>query len=214
MAYQSAANIVTRGILWSAFLPVHAPTARLRFTFPRQQLQAVRIVQTSFAGDTWSIHEFRAIDGARELPGDARWRATADPFPWGIEKAFDGNPVTFWVCGETLRPGQFVQVDFPAPVTADAVLLEAAPNQPGLRLKLEGRNAADQWKPLAAAPEVSEVAGGDYRQAASVELRKRGIDYLLLFDDEFGADEFRAHTDAWGMRLAGEYRGARLYQLP
>jgi hypothetical protein len=58
------------------------------------------------------------------------------------------------------------------------------------------------------------VEGVDYRQTASAELRRRGIDYLLMFDDEFGADEFRRNSGAWGMRLAGEYKGARLYQVP
>ncbi len=174
----------------------------------------MRIVQTNFAGDVWSIHELRVIDGARELTRDLRWRATANPYPWNIEQAFDGNPLTFWVSGEPLRPGQFVQLDFAGMQTVDAVLLEAAPNQPGLRLKLEGQDAAGEWKPLAAAPEVSDVGAGDYRQAASAELRKRGIDYLLVFDDEFGADEFRRNTARWGMRPVGEYRGARLYQLP
>ena len=92
--------------------------------------------------------------------------------------------------------------------------MEAAPNQPGLRLRLDGQDPAGQWKTLAAAPEISDAPAVDRRRAASAELRKRGIDYLIMFDGEFGADEFRQNTDAWGMRMVSEYKGARLYQLP
>jgi dolichyl-phosphate-mannose-protein mannosyltransferase len=214
VAYQSAGNIVTRLLLWSGFLPVHAPKARLQFTFPRQSLRAVRLVQTNLAPSAWSIHELRLLDGTRELARDSRWRATADPSPWGIEQALDRNPVTFWICGENLRPGQFMQVDFAEAEAMDNLLLEAAPNQPDLRLRLEGQDAGGVWRRLSETPELTEIADLDYRRSVSAEVRKRGIDYLLMFDGEFGADEFRRNTEAWGMRLAGEYRGGRLYQLP
>jgi len=213
VAYQSAANLVMQRILWSAFLPVHAPSMRLRFDFPRQSLRAVRVVQTSSGKDVWSLHEMHLLDGAGELDRTG-WSATAEPFPWNIEQVFDGNPVTFWICGEPLRSGQFVQVNFRSAESADTVILESAPNQFGARLKLEGQDTAGQWKSLALEPEMTQGAEADYRQAASAELRKRGIDYLLLFDNEFGADEFRRNTAAWGLRLAGEYKGARLYRLP
>ena len=169
--------------------------------------------------DTWSIHEFRIYDGERELPRAAGWRLTAQPYPWGIQDAFDNSLVTFWLCGETLKPGQFVAVDFHGEQTADSVVLEAAPNQWAVRLKLEGRvdgcGTAGRWQPLAAAATPGDAPRPlGLRRAVADELKRRGIDYLLVFDTDNGADDLRLNADLWGMRAVGDYKGARLYQLP
>ena len=52
------------------------------------------------------------------------------------------------------------------------------------------------------------------RSAATQELKRRGIDYLLVIDGEFCADDLRRNTGLWGISQVGEYRGARLYRLP
>jgi hypothetical protein len=215
VAHQSSENVRSREILWTAFTPDYQPTWRLRFLFPRQPLRAARVVQTNSGADLWSIHELRVFDSARELPRDPRWRLHAQPYPWGIGDAFDGRLITFWKCGEALRPGQFVEVDFNEAQPADSVLIETAPNQWGIRLKLEGCDANGRWKLLAAEPRVSDApVPPGLRRAAAEELKRRGIDYLLVFDGEFGADDFGRNAGLWGIRQVGEYRGARLYQLP
>ncbi len=78
------------------------------------------------------------LDGPNELSRDPRWKFDAHPFPWGVQNAFDGRLATLWLCGETLHSGQFVSVEFPGPAMADAVVMETSPDQPSLRLKLEG----------------------------------------------------------------------------
>jgi hypothetical protein len=217
--YQSASNQIAGKILSTAAAPEYAPTWRLRFLFPRQTLRGLRVVQTNRGNrgseDTWSIHEFRIYDGERELPRAARWRLTAQPYPWGIQDAFDNSLVTFWLCGETLQPGQFVAVDFHGEQTADSVVLEAAPNQWAVRLKLEGQDAAGRWQLLAAAATPGDAPRPlGLRRAVADELKRRGIDYLLVFDTDNGADDLRLNADLWGMRAVGDYKGARLYQLP
>ncbi len=215
VAYQSAANIVSRYVLFSGFVPEHAPTWRLRFSFPRQPVRAIRVVQTNTGSDTWSIHELRIFDGAAELPRDPRWRLTAHPYPWGIGNIIDDRPLTFWMCGDTLDPGQFVEVDFGREQAADSVLIETAPNQSRIHLELQGRDGSGAWKRLASEPRIGDApAPPDLRRAAAEELKRRGIDYLLLFDGEFGSGDLQQHEDLWGVRQVGEYRGARLYQLP
>jgi hypothetical protein len=52
------------------------------------------------------------------------------------------------------------------------------------------------------------------RRAVADELKRRGIDYLLVFESDEGANDLRLNTDIWALRAVGEYRGARLYQLP
>jgi hypothetical protein len=212
--YQSAANQIAGKILWTAAAPEYVPTWRLRFRFPRQTVRALRVMQTNRGEDMWSIHEFRVYDGDRELTRAAAWRLTAQPYPWSIQDAFDNSLATFWLCGETLRPGQFVQVDFHGEETADSVVLEAAPNQWAARLKLEGQDAAGHWQVLANAPVAGDAPRPlGLRRAVTSELKLRGIDYLLVFDTDNGADDLRLNTDLWGLRAVGDDKGMRLYQL-
>jgi hypothetical protein len=209
-AYQAAGNIASRDILWSGFVAEHAPTRRLRFRFPRQQLDGVRVSRMATGAGSWSIHEIRLLDGTRELVRDA-WRATAHPFPWGADAVLDGRTASFWRCGDTLGAGQSVEVRFDAPQSADTMVVEAAPDQPEVRLQLEALDS----RVLAGAPEVEDVpVPAGMRHEAALELRRRGIGYLLAMDGEFGADDLRAHARDWGIREVGEYKGARVYQLP
>jgi hypothetical protein len=211
--YESAEGVADRATFFTGFAPDYAPTWQLRFSFPRQNLRALRVVQTSRGKDTWSVTDLRVFDGTRQL-SDAGWKWTAHPNPWESRNAGDGNPATFWLCGDTMRAGQFLEIDFPAPEAADSLRIDAAPNQWEIRLELEGRNEAGAWKRLSAAPESTQLpTPPNLRRAAAAELKRRGVDYLLLFDHEFGAADLRNNPE-WGVSEAGESRGARLYRLP
>ena len=216
VAYESAENVISQRILFMGFIPEYAPVWRLRFSFPRQPLRAVRVVQTNTAADIWNMHELRIFDGGREWPRDPHWRLTAHPDPWRLDNLMDGKLITFWICGDTLHPGQFVEADFGQPEPADSVRIETSPNQWGIRLQLEGQDAAGGWHRLASHPEILENAPTppDLRRTAAEELKRRGIDYLLMFDGEFGADDLQKNADLWGVHQVAEYQGARLYQLP
>jgi hypothetical protein len=212
--YQSAANQIAGKILWTAAAPEYGPTWRLRFRFPSQSLRALRVVQTATGDDTWSISEFRIYRGADELPRAPEWRLTAQPYPWGIQDAFDNSLVTFWLCGEKLKPGQFVQVDFHGEQTVDSVELEAAPNQWAERLRLEGLDASGRWTQLSAAPITGDAPRPiGLRRAVTQELKRRGIDYLLVFDTDNGADDVRLNADLWDLKEVGQQKRARLYEL-
>ena len=212
--YQSAANQIAGKILWTGLAPEYVPTWRLRFGFRRQALRGLRVVQTARGEDTWSIGEFRVYDGGRELARAPEWRLTAEPYPWGVQDAFDNSLATFWLCGEKLRPGQFVRVDFHGEQSADAVELEAAPNQWGERLRLEGQGADGRWRELAGAPAMGDAARPlGLRRAVTRELKRRGIDYLLVFDSDNGADDLRLNAGLWGLRLVGVEKRARLYEV-
>jgi hypothetical protein len=49
--------------------------------------------------------------------------------------------------------------------------------------------------------------------AAIAELKTRGIQYVLIHPGDFGADDFLRYPAAWGLRLAGEENGTRLYRI-
>jgi len=215
VVWESTENQISGRILQAAWDPQVQPTSRLRFAFPKQNLRAIRLVQTASANDLWTIHELRLFDGARELDRNPAWRLTADPYPWGIQDAFDNSPVTMWRSGEVLRPGMFVEVDFHRAEEADSVLIETAPDQPGLRLKLEGRDASGTWKPLADAPRTYDSAPPlGLRRAAALELKRRGIDYVLAFDVDRETEDLRRNPELWGVREAAHTKEARLFQLP
>ena len=165
--------------------------------------------------DFWSIHEFRISMATANCRARPQWRLTAQPYPWGVQDAFDNSLATFWICGDTLKPGQFVEVDFHGEQTADAVVMEAAPNQSGGALKLEGQDAAGRWQTAGrraharrrrrarwacAAPwPPNSSAAASTTCWSSIRLRRRRP---------------ALNADLWGVRPVGEYKGARLYQLP
>jgi hypothetical protein len=215
IGYESASNESLDRILKGAFAGGLQPTWRLRFDFPRQPLRAVRLEQTASGSDIWSIHELRILDQSHEVPRGTRWRLTADPFPWTVQEAFDNSPLTPWRSGEAIHPGMFVETDFGGVVQGDGVLIETSPDQSQIRLILKGMDEHGVWRVLCAAPKISDAPPPlGLRRAAVRELERRGVQYLLLFDGEFGADDFHANADLWGITQVGEVGGARLYRLP
>jgi len=213
--YESEENQIAGLMLQAAYNPELAPNWRLRFPFPRQPLGAIRLVETRTQDDQWRIHEVRLFDGPSERAPEARWRLTAQPAPWTVGDAFDGRTVTLWRCGETMRPGQFVEADFPEPLEADAVVVEADPGQWTAQLKLEGRDPSGAWKLLTPAPITSDaVPSPTLRSDTARELRRRDIGYLLSFENEPRTLDLRRHPELYGIREVARNRDARLYQLP
>jgi hypothetical protein len=52
------------------------------------------------------------------------------------------------------------------------------------------------------------------RRASMDELRRRGVDYILTFEDERETRDLRAHAELWGLREIAHYKETKLYQLP
>jgi hypothetical protein len=215
VGWQATENQICGLILQTAWDPQMQPTWRVRFAFPRQIIRGVRLIQTKDAPDLWNIHELRVYDGTRELERNPAWRLTADPYPWGIQDAFDNSLITMWRSGESLRAGAKVEVDFHRDEQADSLVLESAPDQPGLRLKLEGMDASGSWKLLTDNVQIYDAPVPlGLRRAAAHELKRRGIDYVLAFEDETITEDLRRHSDLWGFPQVKHTKEARLFQLP
>jgi len=172
-------------------------------------------VQTaSGAPDQWSIAEMRVFHGGKELPREPSWRLRARPNPWDVQLAFDNSRATRWKSWQTLFPGMFVEIDFGAGPTLDMVTLEYPRDQYKAQWKLEGETAPGVWKLLSDKPEDSDAAPlPELRRAAALELKARGVGYLLYYDRDFGADDLRRNRDMWGLTVVGETRQARLYRI-
>jgi hypothetical protein len=201
VGYQSAANVVSRRVWFTGFVPEHAPVWRASFRFQPRSATAIRVGSTR---PSWTLHELRIYLAYRELPRDS-WRTSAP-------EVLDGRQVSFWMANDLT---QSVEVVFPSTLAFDRVVLETAMDQPDARYTLEARDTAGRWEPLGAPTEFDQIAPPDnLRLQAAQELHRRGIDYLLLFDGEFGADDVRTRTAQWGVTQVTEYKGARLYKLP
>lgn len=220
-SFQSARNEKITDLLQIALYPDLRPGAISDFSFPRQPLSAVRVVQTAApppsdpqSHDLWSISEFRIFDGPRELPRDPRWLLTARPNPWDVQLAFDNWPLTRWRSWARIRPGMFVQADFPAPVAADRLRLEMAFDQHGVRLSAEGRTPQGQWIQLAKEPANGGIAPPlNLRRLAIQEIRRDGVTHILTTQGDQLWEDFQKNTALWGVREIGAVDGIRLYRL-
>jgi hypothetical protein len=201
--YESEQNQVIGVMIQAASFSSEAPSLRIRFAFPRQELTAVRLITTSSGKVLWRIHEARLADGARHVAFHA------DP------SVNDGNLITFWRSPEWLVPGQRFEMDFRGVEAADAVAIETSLDQRDVKLKLEGRDASGAWRSLSDTPEVHEEAKmPDLRRDAVGQLKRGGIGYLLSFENEGETHDLREHADLWGIREVAHNKDARLYQIP
>ncbi len=54
---------------------------------------------------------------------------------------------------------------------------------------------------------------GNIRKAATYELKLRGVNYLLLRDTDYGAEDIRDDPESWGLKEIAVGFGARIYQV-
>ncbi|MCL4401207.1 MAG: hypothetical protein M1436_00890, partial [Acidobacteria bacterium] len=91
---------------------------------------------------------------------------------------------------------------------------ECSHDQYKIRLQLQGRGEQGEWGLLASAPDERDVPPATgLRRAATAELKRRGVNYFVLYDDDFGAEDFRNRLEEWGIEVAGEGSRARLYRI-
>jgi hypothetical protein len=197
---------VTRGgpvrdALLTPLRPSLQPARELRFRFGRRGLRGLRIAGAA------TVAEFRVMAGGREVPRAARWRLRARPDAGSAVMAFDNSYVTRW-------SGTLLEVEFPAPVDADGVMLQCPRSQDGAALGLSGRTADGNWVALGGSAEAADVPAPTHlREAAIEELRVRGIPYLLVRNSGEGAADFRDNAAIWDIIPVMELFDARVYRV-
>jgi hypothetical protein len=215
VVYQSAGNAVLGGIQWTPLIPDYQPTRHLVFPITAPPVRRMRIVQTAaHPVDRWTVSELRVYHKGREIPRGPRWRLTASVNPWYIRDAFDNSGVTSWDSFEPLKPGMFIQVDFGAALDVSEVVVESAPVEQNSGVRLEGETAPGVWTVLAEKPRVREAAPPlGMRREAAQEIRQRGVNWLLIADGDFFADDYLKNQKMWGVRLLGNQGGSKLYRI-
>jgi hypothetical protein len=213
--YQSAANEVMQDIVWTAMFQGYQPALSLKFDFPKRELRKLRVVLKGSETDSqWSIAELRIFDGSNELPRDPGWRLTAHPNPWDVQLAFDNSPVTRWRSWQPASAGMFMEVDFPRPQSASSVVVESCYDKVNTKIVLETMGTDGQWTTVSDHPTLStHPIRASLRMAATAELKARGIQYVEIRPGDPGADDYFRYPAAWGLTLAGQESGARLYRI-
>jgi hypothetical protein len=216
VGYEGAFNELLQDILWTPMFRDFQPTRILTFRFAPRELRKIRVVQTASvpAEAQWSVSELRVFDNGRDLPRDPEWRLTGHPNPWDIQLAFDNSAVTRWRSWQPPEPGMYLEIDFPRNQKLDSVVVESSGDSSAAKIKLDGLAGDGKWTALAANPTESLRANRmSLRQAATAELKARGVRYLLITDDNVGANDFRSYSKLWGLKTVAEQGTARLYYI-
>jgi len=215
VSYQSAPNEVMRDMLLTALFKDYQPRRILTFRFTDRDLRAIRVVQTAQARDTmWGIGELRVFSGGTELARAPGWRLRASPNPWDVQLAFDNNPATRWRSWQTAEPGMFVQVDFGRAQHLDSVVVESADEGHQTRITLDGLDSQGNWSTLVPQPsETMRREPMDLRRLATLELKARGVRYVMVGPGDIHPEDFQLYPRLWGLKLAGRAGDTRLYLI-
>lgn len=215
LKFQAASNEVLSDILLTPLYPDYQPGRILAFEFPERIATRLRVLQIAQSEDSmWAISELRIYNSGREVPRAPGWRLTAQPNPWDVQLAFDDDPVTRWRSWQTSSPGMHVDVDFGGAQKLDAVRIETSPDWQDSQVRLQAMDSGGNWMWVSGAPvERPHQMLPDLRRAATAEFKARGVRYLLVGPNDFGATDFQQHPEAWGIRLLADKGFARLYQI-
>ncbi|MEO8130577.1 MAG: hypothetical protein ABI822_25980, partial [Bryobacteraceae bacterium] len=214
VSFQAALNRTLRNILLTPLIREYQASRVLEFRFPAQEVQKLRVLQIAPKNsDVWSISEFRILSAGMELAREPSWRLRANPNPWDVQSAFDNSLVTRWSAAEPIRPGMAVEVDLGQPRRLDEVRLECSRDQYQVRLTLEAMDSHGQWAQIGGEPSDGEPKPvGGLRKAAMAEVKRAGVDYLLVDETDYGSADFRDRTEQWGLRLVDDKGGVKLYR--
>jgi hypothetical protein len=216
VGFQSAYNDDLADILNSGWDDGRQPTRRITFKFPAATVHRIRILQTGIGAplEEFKAHEVRYFLKGVELPRDPAWRLRAWPNPWDVQMAFDNSPATRWRSWETAAPGMYIETDFPKYELLDEVTMDTSLDYANLRWQVESMDSSGKWVKIASGPETKIIAAPvAIRKWASRELHERGIDYIVMQDTDWGADDMREDPESWGFQEIAKGYGARIYKV-
>ncbi len=199
----------------SGVSPDLAPVLRAEYKFPRIRTRGIRFVLTSGTpGLLWVVTDIYLLSSGNRVPLAASTHITASHSPWYAWRAFDCSPVTIWSSREAAAPGMHIEAIFPEPILIDGVVLSAPRNQRTLLPVLEAIDEKSRWTALSTHPAVSiDAVLPDLRAAATRQVLREGIGYLLMNEGNLVADDFRKNAAKWQIEAAGSAEGFTLYRI-
>ena len=192
------------------------PLRLLDFRFSETSAARLRVIETA-PGEKeqqWNVHELRYFDRGAEIARGKKWRLRAWPNPFEVQLAFDNSQATRWRSWQTAAAGMYLETDFGGAETIDEVRLETSANPPcPIPLRVE-KWERGRWVALADHYEerANPVRQG-IRRAASYELSRRGIHYVIVGDQDFGAADYDDDPESWGFEEVARVPRARLFRI-
>jgi len=215
--YQSATTQTLVDFIYASIIMDYEPTVVESFKFPKHSARRFRVLQTAAvraAAAQWSVHELRFFHQGVELPRRPEWRIQAWTNPWEVQLAFDNSLATRWRTWETVKAGDYLDVDFGKDEAVDEVRLDTSPDYLEIQLQVEAMDSTGKWAMLAKDPKTVLADRTNYslRQAATYEINARGIHYLLTGDD-LASNDIRDDPEAWGLTQVASGFGIQIYKV-
>jgi hypothetical protein len=225
--YQSALSQTLIDSIYMAWVEDYQATIAETFEFRERPARRLRVLQTGTVDNPyaqWSVHELRFFHQGVEIPRRPEWRLRAWPNPWEVQLAFDNSPATRWRTWESVKPGDYLDVDFGEDQAVDQVRIETSSDSLAMQLEVEalvvsGNDASSEWVLLARNPKASALLSkfslpkSSLRLAATYEMKAHGLHYFLVGDSDYGADDFRDDPEAWGLMQVASGYGIRIYKV-
>ena len=186
-------------------------------SWPIQPLRALRFrMPASFNGE-WDIAEVLLYSDDVPIFDSPQWTLRAWPNRWEPPLAFDHLNLTRWRTWESIRQGNFFEVDLDHPQRISQVVLRS--HTPAYRLILEfyGQDLSGKWHRLTNFSDAVQRPNQDMRMEVATVLRRAGFRYLLAptrFDSyaKIGR-RLVAEAPDWGLEQVAETDTAVLFRV-
>jgi F5/8 type C domain/Dolichyl-phosphate-mannose-protein mannosyltransferase len=213
--YTSALGETTGDILWNPLFSDMQSRVLETFQFTARTVSKLRIVQTANMGPgIWSVAEVRLFNKGQELPRTGDWRLTAHPNPWDVQMAFDSSPATRWRSWQAGGPGMYIEVDLATRRELDAVTVLTSQDSRAARMQLDVEDDNGRWITIVPKPVESTVQQDlNLRRLATEEVKRRGIEYIVVGDSDIGASDYRLYAPLWGLEPLPAIGDMRLYKI-
>jgi hypothetical protein len=216
VGFQAALNDDLADILDAGWDESRQPTRRLTFKFPVKTVRRLRLLEMGVGAplEEFKVTELRYFYQGTELPRNPAWKLRAWPNPWDVQLAFDNSPATRWRSWEAATPGMYLDTDFGKFEFVDEVRVDTSFDYANIRLQVEAMEPSGRWTKIAADPKTDLITPPtDIRRWAGRDLHERGIDYILMNDTDWGADDIREDPASWGFQEIARGHGARIYKV-
>ncbi len=217
VSFQSARGEVLADTFTGAFSADVQTRLRQSLTFSPRNARRLRIIQTAAAkqpSEEWLINEVRLFSQGREIPRSREWRITSLRNPWDIQLAFDNSPITRWRSWDSMRNGDFVEIDLFRPTALDEIALETSASQRIAALRLEIDDGSGRWTAVdPKRTDTNATPPGFQGKAAMAEFKAAGFDYLILQPEDWGGKEVLEDPAAWGLTEVGRAGKTALYRI-
>ncbi len=214
VSYRAAFNETLADSVNMGWYASSQPRMVQTFSFPESMFRRLRARPTASADSPWSVHELRFFDRHVELSRSPEWRLRAWPNPWEVQLAFDNSSATRWRTWEAARPGMYLDVDFGQSQTIDEVQIDTSYDSNNLKVEVEAMNEAGNWVRIARDPSIRFIeASPQIRRMETAEMQARGVHYLLMHKEDYGANDMDDNPEGWGLAEVAAGYGVKLYKV-